>query len=254
MLGELERSGQLLFDDEKRGACAADLPQRPVHVVHHPGGEPEGELVDDEQLRRYREDAGEREHALLASREGARELAAPVGEPREALESARERVGCALAAEGAREGEAEVVLDVQGCEHRTPLGSVSDAQADEPPRRKTGDLLTGEEDPAFCQGHEPGRDTGDRRLSCTVRAYERGDRTRGDRQGHAEQRPETTVCGRDVAKLEHRRLHRGGDRRDGERPVAGGHVTSPRYARRTTGSASTSSTRPDAIILPKSST
>ena len=88
LLGQLERSGQLLFDDEKRGARVADLPQRPVDVVHHPRGEPERELVDDEQLRRHGEDTGKREHALLASRERARELASPVGEP---SESARRR-------------------------------------------------------------------------------------------------------------------------------------------------------------------
>ena len=56
-------------------------------------------------------------------------------------EGARERVGGRLAAKGADESEAEVVLDVEGREDRTPLGRMGDSEAHELPGRKTGDVL-----------------------------------------------------------------------------------------------------------------
>ena len=88
-----------------------------VDVVDHPWGQAEGELVDDEQLRRDGKDAGQGEHALFAARERARELAAPVGEAGKTREGVGEGFGGRLAAEGADEGEAEVVLDVESGEH-----------------------------------------------------------------------------------------------------------------------------------------
>jgi len=92
---------------------------------------------------------------LLAPRERSRELAPPIGEPRKTLEGASQRFSSAFAAESADESEPEIVLDVQGREHRATFGRVGDPQADELPRRKTGDILTGEKIRPLVTGTSP---------------------------------------------------------------------------------------------------
>ena len=80
-----ERVVHVLLDDQQRRAGVADRLERAVHLVDDDRRETERELVGDQQPRLLDEHARERQHALLAARERAGELLAPLTEPREQL-------------------------------------------------------------------------------------------------------------------------------------------------------------------------
>ena len=83
MVSDRERPVDLLFDHEHRTSRLADLHEGLVDVVDDGGSKTEREFVDDEKAWRCRKDARQCEDPLLAAREGARDLALPVGEYRE---------------------------------------------------------------------------------------------------------------------------------------------------------------------------
>ena len=86
-----ERVADVLLDDQQRGAGGAQPVEAQVDLVDDDRRQPERQLVGDEQLGLLHEHAGHGEHPLLAARERAGDLLAPVGERREELEGPLER-------------------------------------------------------------------------------------------------------------------------------------------------------------------
>ena len=77
-----------LLDDQDRQPLAGDRADDLVEVLDDERREAHRELVEQQHLRVGRHGAGHREHLLLAARQRARELLAPLSEAREPGERA----------------------------------------------------------------------------------------------------------------------------------------------------------------------
>src|SRR5215471_20875408 len=66
-LGELERNGELLLDEQQRDAPALDLAEEVGDELDDPWREALGRLVDHDEIRVAHERASEGEHLLLAA-------------------------------------------------------------------------------------------------------------------------------------------------------------------------------------------
>ena len=105
-----------------------DVPQDSVELRHDQGGQAEGRLVEEHELRTQHERAADGEHLLLAAGERARPLATPLGEAGKVSVDALEHgldVGLVAARVGA---QAKVLLGRQVGEGTAALGDVRDAQ------------------------------------------------------------------------------------------------------------------------------
>src|SRR5258705_7968095 len=79
---ELEGHVGVLLDHQDRGAFALDARDDLEHGLGDRGGQAEGGLVEQDEPRPGHEAAADGEHLLLAAREGARGLAAALGQDR----------------------------------------------------------------------------------------------------------------------------------------------------------------------------
>ena len=87
-VGDREREVDVLLRDEDRLALVAQAPDAVDEQVAHLRREPLRRLVHEQQARVRHQRAADREHLLLAARQGRGGLARPLGEPREQLEDA----------------------------------------------------------------------------------------------------------------------------------------------------------------------
>jgi hypothetical protein len=162
-------------------------------------------LGDDEQARRHGKNPSEGKEALLAAGQRAGQLAPADLQVREALVGPLEGARRLPAGQLAAKRQPEVVLHVQGCEHRPTLRCEGEAVAHDAIDGHAGDVLTAEQHRTGRRGHEAGDYAGDRRLAGPVRSEHGGDRALGDTERDVEQGPETTVRGMHVPQLERRR-------------------------------------------------
>src|SRR5262249_35669653 len=90
-VSQAQRRSDVLLDQEDADAGSTDLAQYREHRLDDARREPERGLVEHEETRPGHERAADRDHLLLAARQGARQLAAALGEAREDLVHASER-------------------------------------------------------------------------------------------------------------------------------------------------------------------
>ena len=83
VIHELERQRGVLLDQQDRQALLLELADRLPHALDDDRGEAFGRLVHDQAVRVGHKAAADREHLLLAAREGARALIAPLAQTRE---------------------------------------------------------------------------------------------------------------------------------------------------------------------------
>src|SRR5205823_14282574 len=87
-VGDADRLREVLLGHQHGEADAAlQLLDLGDHLRDEERGEPDGRLVDEQDLRRGHERTGEREHLLLATAHVAGELASPLRERRKGLET-----------------------------------------------------------------------------------------------------------------------------------------------------------------------
>src|SRR3954468_1169156 len=85
-LRDLERYGDVLLDQQDRHAALVQHMDGAQHFLHHERREAERGLVEHDELRRTHQAAADGEHLLLAARQGAGELRAPLLQPWEERE------------------------------------------------------------------------------------------------------------------------------------------------------------------------
>ena len=229
----------------------ADRLERAVHLVDDDRRETERQLVGDQQARLLHEHPRERQHALLTARQRARQLRAPLAEPREQRVRLVERAPRTPARPAAApERELEVLLDRERREHRAALGRVHDAELAR--NSNVCRPVTSLPSKSTCalRGRDQARRRRVRSSSCPSR-WNRGSRARrpaGTDERHAEDRAERSVAGVDVAQLERARRAAARRRRPAIRRCPRGRPCAPRCRRTPRRSA------PDAMSVPKSST
>ena len=129
----------VLLDEEQRRARA-----RIVSSVRYTSSTTSGANPSDSSSamsnRGFSTSTRERQHALLAARQRAGLLRAPLAEPREQPVGLVERGAHPAAAAGPAEGQLEVLLDRERREHRTPFGRVHHTEAGVLVRRHSGDV------------------------------------------------------------------------------------------------------------------
>jgi hypothetical protein len=126
-----QRGPRVLLDQHDRDAV---LPAEPHHHVHHLrhdlGREPERRLVEQQHPGPCDQGARDHQHLPLAARQGARQLAAAVGQRPEALVRLGQR-GRPVGPPGGEAGprhhaDAQVLLHRELGDHALPLGHVRD--------------------------------------------------------------------------------------------------------------------------------
>ena len=169
-VGQLQRPVDLLLDHDQRGAVAIDLPQPLVHGVDHDRRQAQGELVGHEHLGRHHQDLGQRQQALLPTRQRAPHLAPALAEDREGRVGPLEVVLELAPPVPLAEGQRQVLLDREAREDAPALHHVGHAEPGDLVGGQCGDVLPGEDDLARRRGHEPRDRPGDGRLAGAVRA------------------------------------------------------------------------------------
>src|SRR2546425_6401556 len=123
-----EREVRVLLDDEDGQALLVQPGEDLEDLADDDRGEAERGLVEHEQARPGDQRAAEREHLLLAARERAGRLCAPLAELREVAEHPRGVVLEAVAAAARVGAEAEVLPDGELADDPAPLGYVRDSE------------------------------------------------------------------------------------------------------------------------------
>ena len=108
-------------------------PSRVEDVLDHARGEPERDLVEEEEPGRGHQRPSDRDHLLLAAREPPGLLLDALLEAREEIEDLRHRIVHA-GLDARRCADPEVLLDRQLLEDVAPLRHLGDAGADDPVR------------------------------------------------------------------------------------------------------------------------
>jgi hypothetical protein len=85
IVGSLERCAGILLDEQDRDAELAQSRYDPEDLSHNQRSKAETRLVEKEQARLRHQRAPERQHLAFSARQGGGQLAAPLGEAREAL-------------------------------------------------------------------------------------------------------------------------------------------------------------------------
>ncbi|CAH0235914.1 hypothetical protein SRABI128_02555 [Microbacterium sp. Bi128] len=174
----------MLDEQHGRPPVGVQLGEVPHEIGGDERGEPEGELVDDEQVGLGHEGTTHRDHLLLPAREGVRPLAP---HPAEVGEQVVHGVG--VAAPSPPRPEAQVVVDAQVAEHLPPLGDLGDGAVDPHGAR--------------CRTHEPADGIHERRLARAVRTHEGDQLARTDVQRHPVERRRRSVADDQVGHVQH---------------------------------------------------
>ncbi len=70
----------MLFDHQNRDAAVSDLPDHPEDLLHDDRGQPEGRLIEDQQLGTGHECFADGQHLTFASAQGPGELGLALGQ------------------------------------------------------------------------------------------------------------------------------------------------------------------------------
>src|SRR5262245_58991846 len=208
-------------------------------------GQPERELVEQQQARLAGERAADGEHLLLAAREQPHPSSAQL------LELGEVRVRRLLVGSFAAEAEPEVLGHGQSVEDAAALGHVDDPEPRALGRRDAREVAAVEAHASLERSHESGDHAQRRRLPCTVRTEQPDDLTRPDRQLHAADARRLVVTGGQPVDGQQRLAH---PCTASSTAASTSAAALPRYASITFSSLRTTSGGPCAITLPNSST
>ena len=142
-------------------------------VAHQPDdhrGEPFGRLVHDKKTRIAEERPGDREHLLLAARQLAAAVVAPLGE---AGKGRIDALDCPAALRA--RAQAQRLVDREARPEAAALRDVADAGASDLMRLEANEFEAVEADGPGPDGHEPDDRIAERRLAHAVAADDRKD-------------------------------------------------------------------------------
>src|SRR6266571_1122332 len=183
-VGEAERLGGVLLDEQDRRALLVDLADGVEDALDDDGGEPHRGLVQQHQLGPCHERPADREHLLLPSGERARRLARAFLEDREELEDAVHvrPLLVVLADEGAH---VEVLAHGHAREDAPALGRLGHPEPHDVVGGHQVDALAVVEDAALGRAQQPGDGPQGGGLPRPVGADEADDLAPVDVEAHA---------------------------------------------------------------------
>ena len=222
-----ERHRCVLLHQEDRHALTVDVADRVEDLLDQDRRQPHARLVQQEEPGVRHERTADREHLLLAAREGAGHLTDALGEPREEGEDALEVGGDSRVASeiGAHH---QVLANREAVEDAATLGHVRHAPRDDRVRRHVEERLGLERDGA-ARRMKKARDRLERgRLSGAVVAEDRDDLAAAHLEPHALERPDLAVG--DVERLDpkHAAPSEGRRRACRDRPRSHARLPGPR--------------------------
>src|SRR5579859_3394973 len=145
---DLQYLPDILLDDQHGEAQFADMAQEREHLLDNDRREAGGGFVEQEELRLRHQCPADRAHLLLAARQRAGELAAPLFEAREEVVDEGETLA-EFGARGANEGaDAQIVLDAHARKEPAVFRDMRDAELDDAVCRQAQQILAVERDAA----------------------------------------------------------------------------------------------------------
>src|SRR6185369_6087074 len=202
VLRERQRHGDVLLDQDDRGALGVEALDHAEHFLDDGGRQAQRGLVEHDELGLAHQAAADREHLLLAAGHGAGVLAAPLGQAREQRIDALARRGLAGAPAREIRADFEVLVDGQGREDLTPFGDLADAEIAHLVARPAGDVGALERDAARARPLDAGYRADQRRLAGAVGADDGDDLLLLDLDRHAVERLSVAVVKMDVLRGE----------------------------------------------------
>jgi hypothetical protein len=189
--------------DEQHGAALLGrvLADHGQEALHDDRREAEAQLVQQQELRPPQQRPRDREHLLLAAGQQARRA---VLELRERREVPVARLGVEPLALRA---ELEVLGDREAEEDPAALGHVGHAEARDRARADRRGVPAVDRDPALHRPDDPGHGAQRRRLARAVRAQQRHDLARADREVEVAHDRGAVVAGVERVDLQHRVAH-----------------------------------------------
>jgi hypothetical protein len=205
-----------LLDDEHRHAGAGDVGDDLVELGDDERGQAHRQLVDEEHGRVGAEAAGQGQHLLLAARQGAGQLPAPLPQAGEQREG---HLADPLQRGAARRRHAQVVVDAEVREHRTALADVAHADAGQLVGGGAVEVAALHVAAAAPRGQQAAEDVERGGLAGAVRPEQGGDGAPLDGEVDAVEDLDAPVAGPDVVQRHRRRpcRRRRGRRRVGHR-------------------------------------
>src|SRR3954454_3202458 len=197
-VGDADRLDEVLLrHQDGEPEAALQLLDLSDHLRDQERGESDGRLVDEQDLRRRHQRAGEGEHLLLAAAQAARDLTPALLEDGEGLEAEPEVVGDVPPRLRTVRAEQEVLLDRLPREEVAPLRDERDAHPDNAlgrkPREVVLDAVDAGDDPAGGGRNDPEDRVHQGALAVAVGAEERDRLAVGDAKGEAVQHVHASV-------------------------------------------------------------
>src|SRR5260221_5603944 len=123
----LEHLLDVLFDDEDREPFRANAADEIENFLHHERSQPRGRLVHQQEPRPRHQCAANRAHLLLAPRERASRLLAPLLQPRKQLVDPSQLFGKMRACFRNESADPEIVLDAEFWKQTAVFRNVGDS-------------------------------------------------------------------------------------------------------------------------------
>ena len=205
MLGEFERQGGVLLDNEHRDAgLAVDLAQNPEQFFDDQRREAEGRFVEEHQPGPQHQGAADRQHLLLAAGQCAGLLPAALPEARKMRVDLLDIGGDPGFVAAGHRAELQILLDRDAQKRAAPFRHMRDPEPHDVLGGPAGDRPPVETDLAICPHHAAER-AQHGRLARAIGAEQRADVPLADVEADPVQRLVLPVEGVESFDLQHRR-------------------------------------------------
>ena len=198
-----QRLIRVLLDHQHRRALAPDVGDDRERLLDERGRETQRRLVEENESRAGHERAADREHLLLAAREGARGLTPPLGEDRKVGAHALEVTHDLRAVSSHVRPHREVLFDREVRKDASPLRTVGDAGLEHIGGLEAADHAVLEKDAPRGRAEEAGDRAERGRFAGAVGPDETHELAPADLQIEAAQRLDRPVPGAQPLKPEH---------------------------------------------------
>jgi hypothetical protein len=198
LIGELENSIDLLFDDQECGSGRMNSFQALIDSVNCDWRQTQREFIGYQQFGRDDEDAGERQESLLASRKVAAALVTFFLQNWESVVRPRKGVADTLATRSLPEDKGQILFNRQAGEDAATLWNMGDATARNSMGRGACDISPVNSDSSLRRANKTRNHSGHCRFSSAVGAEDRLYRALANLEVDVEKRTIGTVGGINV--------------------------------------------------------
>src|SRR3989440_7103633 len=203
-IGDGEGLGGVLLDQQDGRALAVDVTNDVEDLVDEDRRQSQRGLVEEQHLGLGHQPAGDGQHLLLASGEGAANLVEALPDPGEERQDVFQVAPDPVPILTPVGPQAEIVSHAHSVEDASPLGYVTDAQAHDLVRWEARDVPASQPHLSLRRWRQPGDRTKGGRLAGTIAADEGPDLSLLDAEGDALKRMDPAVVGVDGIDLEER--------------------------------------------------